>query len=138
MQQPTGREPALPADEVSVEVVTDPSGTVGVVDTRPSAVSRARAAMGRTVSGVKQGAREGGGKLAAGARSNPLGAALGAMSLGFVAGLFAPANKVDQTLAPVAQGIGETAQQGKETVKEIKDSAVTGARQREREQQASS
>ena len=83
---------------------------------------------------VKQTAQRGVGI----AQENPLGLAIGATAVGFLAGMLAPATKVeDEKLGPVADQVKEHAKQtgqealerGQQVVQETAQTAVEGAKQ---------
>jgi hypothetical protein len=88
---------------------------------------------------VKQQGR----RVAGMARENPLGLAIGAAALGFLAGLAVPATRVeDERLGPVADQVKdrvkETGQEaldrGKQVAQEVASTAADTARQRTQEQ----
>ena len=119
------------AVETSVEVVEPEL----LPSAQPSVTTRARASVDRAVTQARAGVREGVGKVAQSTQRNPIGTALGALSVGFVAGLLIPSSQAEQDkLAPVADGIRDTVATGTETVAEVKEGAVARAKQVEREQ----
>jgi hypothetical protein len=88
---------------------------------------------------VKQQSR----RVAGMARENPLGLAIGAAAIGFLAGLAAPSTRVeDERLGPMADQVKdkvrETGQEaldrGKQVAQEVASSAADTARQRTQEQ----
>jgi gas vesicle protein len=84
------------------------------------------------------------GRRAAGiARENPLGLAIGAAALGFLAGLVVPSTRVeDEKLGPVADQVREKAREtgqeaverGKQVAQEVAGTATETARERTQEQ----
>jgi hypothetical protein len=87
---------------------------------------------GATPSGgdVKQGAR----RAAGVAQENPIGLALGAVALGFVAGMLVPSTKVeDEKIGPMADEVkdraAETGQQALEHGKEVAGDVADAAKQ---------
>jgi gas vesicle protein len=94
----------------------------GAVDSIKDRVSGATPSTGD----VKQGARQGVGM----AKENPLGLAIGAVAVGFVAGLLVPTTKVeDEKLAPHAAQLRERAMDvGSEAVERGKEVAQEAAR----------
>jgi gas vesicle protein len=125
------------------------SDTVGTVRSRVSgAASRARDAIGGTAdrtgdavpSGqdVKQTARRAVGV----AQSNPLGLAIGAAALGFLAGMLAPSTRMeDEKLGPVADQVKQQAaevgqeavERGRQVAQQATQAATETARQTGRE-----
>jgi Protein of unknown function (DUF3618) len=113
-----------------------------------STTSRAGEAVGDTASRVGD-ATPGGGDVARRARraaglaqENPLGLAIGAVAIGFLAGLAAPSTRVeDERLGPVADQVKdkvretgqEALQRGQEVVRDTAASAAETAGQRGRE-----
>jgi hypothetical protein len=79
---------------------------------------------------VKQQGR----RVAGLARENPLGLAIGAAAIGFLAGLAVPSTRVeDERLGPVADRVKETGQEaldrGKQVAQEVASSAADTAKQ---------
>lgn len=74
---------------------------------------------------MKQGAR----KAAGMAQENPLGLAVGALAIGFVAGLLLPSTKVeDERIGPLADQVKEKAKEtGEEAMERGKDVALQAA-----------
>jgi ElaB/YqjD/DUF883 family membrane-anchored ribosome-binding protein len=96
---------------------------------------------GATPSGgdVKQGARQAAGM----ARENPLGLAIGATAVGFVAGMLIPSTKIeDEHIGPMADQVKEKAKEtgqeamerGKEVARQAAESAKETAQEAGREQ----
>jgi gas vesicle protein len=96
---------------------------------------------GATPSGgdVKQGAR----KAAGVAQENPLGLAIGATAVGFVAGMLIPSTRIeDEKIGPMADQVKEKAKEtgqeamerGKEVARQAADSAKETAQEAGREQ----
>lgn len=78
------------------------------------------------------GVRESAQRVAGVAQENPLGLALGAVAVGFVAGLFAPATRVEnEQLGPIADELKEqviqTGQEALEHGVQVAQDAVAGA-----------
>ena len=79
---------------------------------------------------MKQGARKAGGM----AKENPLGLAIGATAVGFIAGLLVPTTRIeDEKLAPVASDMRERAMEaGQEAVdrgKQVAQDAMQTAKE---------
>jgi ElaB/YqjD/DUF883 family membrane-anchored ribosome-binding protein len=107
------------------------------------ATSRAKAAVAGTTSRAGEGDVRRRARRAAGlAQENPLGLAIGAVAIGFLAGLAAPSTRVeDERLGPVADQVRdkvretgqEALQRGQEVARDTAASAAATARQRGRE-----
>jgi ElaB/YqjD/DUF883 family membrane-anchored ribosome-binding protein len=92
---------------------------------------------------VKEGAKRAAGM----AQENPLGLAIGAAAVGFVAGLLVPSTKIeDEKIGPVADDIKEKAKEtgqeamerGKEVARQAADTAQEAGRQQAEELRESS
>jgi ElaB/YqjD/DUF883 family membrane-anchored ribosome-binding protein len=88
---------------------------------------------------VKQGARQAAGM----AQENPLGLAIGATAIGFVAGMLVPSTKIeDERIGPIADQVKEKAKEtgqeaierGKDVAQQAADSARETAQEAGREQ----
>lgn len=109
-----------------------------VTSTLTGAKDAATSAVSRVVPGT-QGVRRGAQRVGTMARRNPLGFAVGAAAVGFVAGLLAPSTRLeDEHLGEVGDRVRETASEaGREAVERGKDvarSAVDTAREEGAEQ----
>ena len=111
--------------------------------------SRAKEAVAGTTSRVGDATpstgevKQAGRRVAGMARENPLGLAIGAAALGFLAGLAVPSTRVeDERLGPVADQVKDKAREtgqevldrGRQVAQEVAGTAADTARERTREQ----
>jgi gas vesicle protein len=131
--------------------------TVEALGHKTDVTGRAKDAVSDRVQGVREkisgstpdsGEVKEGAKRAAGiAQENPLGLAIGAAALGFVAGLLVPSTSIeDEKIGPVADDIKEKAKEtgqeamerGKEVARQAADTAQEAGRQQAEELRESS
>ena len=136
---------------------TDMGETVEALGYKTDVTGRAKSAVSDRVQGVREkisgstpdsGEVKQGAKRAAGiAQENPLGLALGAVALGFVAGLVVPSTSIeDEKIGPVADDIKEKAkdtgqealERGKEVARQAAETAQEAGREQADELRASS
>jgi hypothetical protein len=125
--------------QVIAQTRSEMSETVEAVGYRTDVPSRAREAVSDKVDSVKSAVTG----SATRAKENPLGLAIGAAAIGFLAGLAIPSTRVeDERLGPVADQVKdrvkETGQEaldrGKQVAQEVATTATETARQSAQEQ----
>jgi hypothetical protein len=140
-------DPLEPEVDVVIEADVTESGTSGqgFVQEAGNAVQQAGSAVGQGASSVgsgiaglagrlRQGAQQGAKQVKGGARSNPLGFALGAVSVGFLAGLLSRSSQAEQqALAPAADEVTRRSQRVRQGVGEMGRSVAQQAREYERQ-----
>jgi ElaB/YqjD/DUF883 family membrane-anchored ribosome-binding protein len=114
--------PARARDSVSGKVDSLKSKITGVGSTVAGATPEAR--------DVKEGAEQAVGIV----QENPLGLAIGAAALGFLAGMLVPSTKIeDERIGPIADQVKETGQDalehGKQVARETAETAATKAQE---------
>jgi uncharacterized protein YoxC len=134
--------PSRAKDKVSETVDNVKSKVSGTATRAKEAVTGTTSLVGdATPSGseVKQTTR----RVAGVAKENPLGLAIGAVAIGFLAGLAMPSTRVeDEKLGPVAEQVRdkvketgqEAVERGKQVAQEVASTATETAKQQTREQ----
>jgi gas vesicle protein len=145
--------PSRAKDKVSQTVDNMKSKVSGTATRAKEAVvgtaSRASGAVSETTSRVSDASPSGGEVkqttrwVAGVAKENPLGLAIGAVAIGFLAGLAMPSTRVeDEKLGPVAEQVRdkvketgqEAVERGKQVAQEVASTATETAKQQTREQ----